>query len=77
MPTTNPWKQFQEFMPRTAKAIGTVGSVKDDGSSIIALQNGSQIRVRGRSVPAGKKAMIMNGQIVRDVPDLPRFTVQV
>ncbi len=77
MATTNLWKQFQELLPKAAQAIGTLMSVNEDGSSTIALQYGTQIRAKGGSVSAGKKALLLDGQIVKEVPDLPRFAVQV
>lgn len=77
MATTNPWKEFQGLLPKPRRLIGTVVSHGGDGISMITLRDGSLLAVRGQGVDVGKKALVENQTIVREVSDLPVYQVQV
>ena len=77
MATTNPWKRFQELLPKTARLIGTVESHNSNGTSTITLRNSGTMTAKGHSVAVGQKVLVENGKEVREVPDLPVSDVQV
>ena len=77
MATINPWKEFQGLLPRPRRMIGTVISDNDNGSSTIELRDGSRMTAEGQGVEVGKKVLVENRVIVRELPDLPIYRVQV
>ncbi|MTI12039.1 hypothetical protein [Sansalvadorimonas verongulae] len=77
MATTNPWKQFQGLLPKASRIIGTVTSHNSNGTSTLTLRNGSTITVRGQTVAVGQKVLVEDGEVRREVPDLPVYNVQI
>ena len=77
MATTNPWKEFQGLLPKPRRMIGIVLSYNGVGASIIKLRDGSLLTVRGLGVEVGKKVLVENREVVREVPDLPIHQVQI
>ncbi len=77
MATTNPWRQFQGLLPKTSRIIGTVTSHNGNGSSTLALRDGSAINVKGEGATVGSNVLVEGGEVVREVPDLPVYDVQV
>ena len=77
MATTNPWKEFQGLLPKPRRVIGTVVNHNSNGISTITLRDGSSITARGQGVTVGKKVLVEDGTVVREVPDLPVYQVQV
>ena len=49
----------------------------DNGSSTIGLRDGSRMTAEGQGVEVAKKVLVKNRVIVRDLPDLPVYRVQV
>ncbi|MCY0966122.1 hypothetical protein [Parathalassolituus penaei] len=74
---SNPWIKFKALLAPGAKQIVTVASVGADGTSIVTVRDGSQIRVAGDSVAAGEKAIIQDGKIMSKAPSLPMLSVEV
>ena len=77
MATANPWKQFQGLLPQTSRFIGTVASHNANGTSTITLRNGSSMTAKGQGVAVSSKALIDDGEVLREVPSLPAYTVQI
>ncbi len=77
MATTNPWKAFQGLLPKPRRVIGTVVYHKSNGTSTITLRNGSSITARGQGVEVGEKVLVEDGEVVREVPDLPDYQSSV
>ena len=77
MATINPWKAFQGLLPKGSRMIGTVESLNSNGTSTITLHNGSSITAKGHDVNIGNKVLVEDGEVKREVPDLPFYTVQV
>ena len=77
MATTNPWKEFKELLPKPHRVIGTVVSHNGSDTSTITLRDGSPIIARGSGVEVGKKVLVEDGEVAREVPDLPKYDVQV
>ena len=75
MATTNPWKQFEGLLPKSSRIIGTVTSHNSNGTSVIALRDGSIITAKEQGAGVGQKALIENGGIVREVPNLPVYSI--
>ena len=77
MAIANIWKQFQGLLPRSSRMVGTVISHNNNGSSKIALRDGSQLTAEGQGVAVGQKALVENQKVVREVPDLPSYRADV
>ena len=77
MANTNIWKQFQGLLPKHSRIIGTVISHNDNGTSSIVLREGTQMTAEGQGVAVGQKALVENQTVIRQVPDLPVYRVQV
>ncbi len=77
MATTNPWKQFEGLLPRAIRFTGTVTAHHSNGTSSVTLRDGSLINAKGQGVAIGEQALIEKGAIVRPVPSLTTYTVQI
>ena len=77
MATINPWKAFQGLLPKASRMVGTVASHNSNGTTTITLHNGSSITVKGHGVIVGSKALVEDGEVKREVPDLPFYTVHI
>ena len=77
MANTNIWKQFQGLLPKYSRIIGTVISRNNNGSSTVALREGSLVTADGQGVAVGQKALVENRVVIREVPDLPLYRVEV
>lgn len=77
MATINPWKQFSELLPKPARLIGRVSSLNSHGTSTVVLRDGSAIMAKGQGSATGQKVLVENGEISREVPDLPVFNITV
>lgn len=74
---SNPWVRFGALTAPGAKAVVTVAAVNANGTSAVTLRTGESITVQGVSVPVGSKAVIQNGRIIGQAPDLPAVSVTV
>ena len=74
MATINPWKQFTGLLPKASRIIGTVASHNSNGTSTITLRDGTTMTANGQAVSTGKKALVEGGEVVREVPELPKST---
>lgn len=74
---SNPWTQFSRLIAPGPKTIVTVAVVNTDGTSMVTLRSGDQIRVQGDSVSVGGKAIIQGGKIQGKAPDLMHYDVEV
>lgn len=73
--TTNAYKRFRALLGGTYRQVVTVLGVNTDGTSVVMQRNGKTLVVRGVSVPAQRKAWVVNNEIVSEAPDLPFFSV--
>lgn len=71
---SNPWKRFGKLLSPGAKTIVTVTTVNNDGTSLVTLRSGDQIRVQGDTVTQGNKAFIQGGRIIGQAPSLPEYS---
>lgn len=74
---SNPWVKFGALIAPGAKAVVTVETVNDDGTSQVALRGGGSLRVQGDSVVQGGKALIQDGRIIGAAPSLPVQSISV
>ena len=74
---SNPWVRFGALTAPGAKAVVAVAAIKANGTSTVTLRTGESITVQGVSVPVGSKAVIQNGAIIGQAPDLPAVSVTV
>ncbi len=77
MATTNPWKNFQALLPKASRVAGTVASHNSNGTSTITLRDESTMMAKGHNVGVGLLALIPGGEVVREVPALQTYDVQV
>lgn len=59
----NLWRQFEGLLPRDPLQVAQVVAHNADGTSTVQFQNGSQLRVRGQSVPVNGFAFIRDGEV--------------
>jgi hypothetical protein len=77
MATVNPWKRFQQLMPRAGRYTVTIISVNSDGTSLATRRDGTKVRLKGGLVAAGLKAWAEGEQIIGEAPNLPSGTQYV
>lgn len=68
---SNPWVRFGALIAPGAKAVVSVKSVGLDGTSLVELRSGDELRVQGDSVAVGEGALIQGGRIIGAAPLLP------
>lgn len=73
----NVWSKFINLVGSDVEFVATVGEVKTDGTSIVTSVNGITSIVGGNNFAVGKKVLIKNGIIVREMPNvtLTRYEV--
>lgn len=76
-PTVNPWRAFQNLLPRGGRSVVTITANLGDGTSSATLRDGTPITVRGEDVAPGGLALIHDGAILAEVPALPQTSVSV
>jgi len=74
MATVNPWQRFKGLLPQQRRFVVTVDQVLADGTSLATRSDGSQVRLQGDSIAAGKKAWVEGQRIIGEAPDLPTAT---
>ena len=77
MATTNIWQQFKSLIPEGARTVVTITSHNSNGSSNAVLRNGTNLIVRGHTVPVGGKALVEAGEIKSEVPNHPVYEAEV
>lgn len=77
MSTRNPWIKFKALLQGEGRAVVTVVSNNGDGSSTVQTRSGVNIKVKGESVAPGAKAMIADGELRYEVPNLTSSVVEV
>lgn len=74
----NIWKKFVGLMPGGSRTIGKVVFINTvQGTSTIEMRDGARFNVKGTSVPVDSRAIITDGVIVGQAPDLPHYVVEV
>jgi len=77
MATVNPWRRFQNLMPRAGRYTVTITQVNADGTSLATRRDGKQVRLKGGLVAAENKAWVEGEQIIGAAPNLPETTQYV
>lgn len=77
MSTRNPWLKFRRLLQGEGRTVVTVQSNNGDGTSTVTTRDGTSIKVKGESVATGQKAMIEDGRLAYEVPNLPTSVVEV
>lgn len=77
MSTRNPWVKFRRLLQGEGRAVVTVISNNGDGTSNVETRDGTTIRVKGEGVAPTSKAMIEDGQLRYEVPNLTTSTVEI
>ena len=73
----NPWVRFSELVKPGARVVVTVAAQGGDGTSVVTLRDGSQMRVQGDSVAVGDRAVIQQGRITGGAPGLPLVDLEI
>ena len=74
--TGNPWVAFAGLLKPGAKSMATVAEVYADGTVLVTLRSGAQLRVRGDGAVADR-VVIQGGAVVGPAPNLPEQSVEV
>ena len=77
MATTNIWQQFKALIPEGSRMIVTITAQNGNGTSTATLRDGTSLTVQGEGVQVGSKAMIEDGAIKTQVPDLASYEAEV
>jgi hypothetical protein len=75
--TVNPWRRFKNLLPGGARTVVTITALNGDGTSQATLRDTTAILVKGESVAAGQKALVVDGEVRQQVPSLPQTAVEV
>lgn len=76
MAITNIWQQFKALIPGGVRGVATITANSGNGTSQAELRDGSIITVQGESVPVGKKAFILDGEVKGTAPDLVQYEAE-
>lgn len=77
MATRNPWLKFKALIAGSGRSVVTVISNNGDGTSTVEFRTGGQVKVSGETVAAGSKALISDGAIQQEVPNLTSSTIEI
>jgi hypothetical protein len=77
MATRNPWLKFKALMQGSGRSVVTVISNNGDGTSTVEFRTGGQIKVSGETVTAGNKALVSDGMITQQVPNLISTVIEI
>jgi hypothetical protein len=76
--TVNPYKRFQSLISDGARTYGTITSVDTGGNTtLVTLQNGDQIRVKGSSYSPADRVLVADGEIRQKVQALPFNAIEL
>lgn len=76
--TVNPWHKFQSLLPDGQRTYGIVAGVNSSAAtSLITLQNGEQITVKGSDHSTGDRVLIASGEIRQRVQTLPFNAIEL
>lgn len=74
----NIWKKFISLLPGGSRTIGRVVFINTvKGTSTIELRNGQQFAAQGTLVPVGTNAIVVDGVVTAQAPNLPQYNVEV
>ena len=74
----NIWKRFVGLIPTGERTIGKVTFIDlYQGVSTIELRSGELFIARGTSVEVDRYAVVSDGVIVGEAPNLPQYSVEV
>lgn len=70
--SVNPWQKFKGLLPDGARTYATIFSVDTSaGTSVVTLQNGDKLTVKGAGFTVGDRVLIADGEARTKVPALP------
>jgi len=76
--TVNPWQKFQSLLPDGARTYGTIATINTTANtSLVTLQNGDQLNVKGSAHGIGDRVLIADGEIRQKVPTLPFTSIEL
>jgi len=71
-------KRIREIIVGGYTLVGRVENVlQDEGTSVIVTETGERIKVRGTAVEVGNKALIKDGIIISQVPNVNFYEFEV
>ena len=75
--TVNPWQRFKQLLPGGHRTIVTITANNGDGTSNATLRDATAIVVKGEGVAPPNKALVVDGEVRQQVPDLTQESVEV
>jgi hypothetical protein len=73
----NVFKQLRSLIPQDVTQVGSVVSSSLDGTSLINLVGGGEVRVAGTGFSNGTPVFIRGGRIVSQAPSLTEIPIDV
>jgi hypothetical protein len=74
---TNILQRFRALIPGAHNELIDITSNNGDGYSTGTTLGGAIVTVKGESVAAGNRALIRNGEVVRQMPALAAVEIEV
>ena len=74
---TNPWSRWEALEPQPTRMIGAILEHGADGTSLVEIIGGGQVRARGTGVAVGHLAFVRDGEIEGEAPELPLALIEV
>jgi hypothetical protein len=75
--SVNPWRKFTGLLPGNLRAVVTITANNGDGTSNAIARDGTPIVVKGEGVGPGLPALIVDGEVKAQVPNLPQASAEV
>ncbi|MDO6466819.1 hypothetical protein Q4498_01735 [Neptunomonas phycophila] len=74
---SNILQRFKALIPGAHNELVNITANNGDGTSSATTLGGAAITVKGESVSAGNRALIRNGEVVRQMPSLIAVEIEV
>ena len=74
---SNILQRFKALIPGAHNELVNITANNGDGTSSATTLGGAAITVKGESVAAGNRALVRNGEVVRQMPSLTAVEVEV
>jgi len=73
----NLWNRLKSLLPDQPTLIGTVLAKMPDGTSAVQMLGGGLMRATGQGVDEGKSCFILDGRVIGEAPNLPKYEFEV
>jgi hypothetical protein len=74
--SVNPWRKFTGLLPGNLRTVVTITANNGDVTSNAIARDGTPIVVKGEGVAPGDPALVLDGEITVQVPNLPQASAE-